>query len=87
MDELPAIRSPHSVPSYVGDGARIAAILLVWGAIAAFFAYGIGNVGLRGASLVGRIGSHLGVLFATVGLLNAVLFVCYRTIDYWAAQR
>ena len=86
MDELPSIRSPHSIPSYVGDGARIAAILLVWGVIAAVFTYGVGNVGAQGASIVGVAGRRLGTLFAVTGLLNAVLYVLYRTIDYWQAH-
>jgi hypothetical protein len=87
MDELPSIRPPHSVPSYVGDGARIAAILLVWGIISAFFTYGLGNVGAHGVGLIGGIGRALGFAFATAGVLNAVLYVLYRAIDYWAAHR
>ena len=85
MDELPSISSPRSVPTYVRDGARIAAILLVWGVIGAFFQYGVGNSGPGGAGLLGGIGARLGILFTTVGLLNAVLYVVYRGIDYWAA--
>jgi len=74
--------TPLSVSTYVEDGARIAAILLVWGAIAAVFAYGIGNVGGPG-SLFTAIGPQLGALFALTGLLNAVLYLLYRTVDYW----
>lgn len=87
MDDLPSIRPPHSITTYIEDGARIAAILLVWGIIAAFFAYGIGNVGRRGETLVGSLGRHLGVLFATVGVFNVALYVLYRAIDYWESYR
>ncbi|MFW5937433.1 MAG: hypothetical protein ACOCSN_00690 [Halanaeroarchaeum sp.] len=87
MDELPSIPSARSVPAYVEDGARIAAILLVWGVIAAVFLYGVGNVGTRGQTIVGSVGRHLGVLFAVAEVLNAVLYVVYRGIDYWQAHR
>ena len=87
MDELPSIPSARSIPAYVEDGARIAAILLVWGVIAAFFVYGVGNVGPQGRGLVGSAGRHLGSVFAVAGLLNALLYVVYRGIDYWQAVR
>ncbi|UWG47290.1 putative membrane protein [Halanaeroarchaeum sp. HSR-CO] len=87
MDDLPSIRPPHSVASYIEDGARIAAILLVWGVFAAFFAVGVGNIGPQGRGLVGSLGAQLGALFAVVGFLNAVLYVLYRTVDYWHGHR
>ena len=83
MDDLPSIPSAQSIPDYIEDGARIAAILLVWGVIAAFFYYGIGNIGPQGRGLFGSIGRHLGMTFATVGFLNALLYAVYRAIDYW----
>ena len=74
MTDLP---SPESVETYVGDGARIAAILLVWGAIAAFFLYGVSEFGVFGRLLTG-----LGQALLYVGALNAVLYVLYRALDY-----
>jgi len=72
------------VGTYIEDGARIAAILGVWGIIAAFFTFGVGNVGGPG-SLLHPFGAALGGLFSLVGLLNALLFLIYRGIDYWQA--
>jgi len=69
--------SPKSVGTYVGDGARIAAILLVWGVVAAFFLYGLTQIGVFGRAFAG-----LGRLFAYAGGLNAVLYVLYRALDY-----
>lgn len=64
---------------YVEDGARIAAILLVWAAIASVFTYGVTELGLP----FERIWPRLGNLFALTGVLNALLYVLYRTVDYW----
>lgn len=79
MSELPSIPEPKSVPEYVADGARIAAILLIWGVIAAFFTYGVSELGLP----FERLWPQLGSLFALTGVLNAVLYLLYRTVDYW----
>ncbi|WP_250137754.1 hypothetical protein [Halorientalis salina] len=79
-----ALPPAHDIRTYVEDGARIAGILGVWGIIAAFCAFGIGNVG-RPGSLFHAIGPALGSLFAAVGVLNALLFLIYRGIDYWHA--
>jgi hypothetical protein len=69
--------SPDSVETYVEDGARIAAILLVWGVLAAFFLYGLAQIGVFGRAFAG-----LGRLFVYAGALNAVLYVLYRALDY-----
>lgn len=87
MDELPSIPSAHSIPTYIEDGARIAAILLVWGVIAAFLTYGVGNVGPHGDSLIGGVGRYLGMIVVGAGSLNALLYVVYRAIDYWHAHQ
>ena|SRR6056297_1187162 len=71
----------HDVTTYVEDGARIAAILGVWGVVAAFAAGFVGNLGSTGG-LLSRLGPALGGLFLLVGLLNAVLYLVYRGIDY-----
>jgi len=78
MDSIP---EPQSVTGYVADGARIAAILLIWGVIAAFFSYGVTEF----TSSFERVFSQLGELLAIVGLLNALLYILYRTVDYWHA--
>jgi hypothetical protein len=79
---MPSIPEPQSVRVYIEDGARIAAILLIWGVIAAFFRYGIGDLGLP----FGRLWLQFGELLGLTGILNAVLYLLYRTIDYWNAN-
>jgi len=69
--------SPDSVATYVEDGARIAAILLVWGVVAAFFQHGLAEFGV-----FGRVFALLGRAFLYAGVLNAVLYVLYRALDY-----
>lgn len=83
MSSKPSIPQAQSVPSYIEDGARIAAILAVWGIIAAFFTHGVTDLGLPFEALW----VQLGQLFGLVGLLNAFLFVLYRVVDYWHEQR
>lgn len=75
----PSIPAAQSVPSYIDDGARIAAILIVWGVIAAFFTYGVSEIGFP----FEPVWLQLGQLFAVAGVLNAILYVLYRAIDYW----
>ncbi|WP_232702742.1 hypothetical protein [Halobacterium wangiae] len=82
MSHSPSTPDPEPVSAYVADGARIAAILLVWGTIAAVFTYGVADVGLPFERAI----AGLGPLFALTGVLNAVLYVLYRTVDYWHAQ-
>jgi hypothetical protein len=78
----PAPPTAHPVRTYVEDGARIAAILLVWGVIAAFCTFALSEFGGTGG-LFETFGPMLGSLFALTGVLNAVLYVVYRAIDYW----
>lgn len=78
----PPIPAANGVTTYIEDGARIAAILLVWGVIAAFFTYGVGNIGYHGGPFT-MLGTSIGAALAVAGLLNAVLYVVYRAIDYW----
>lgn len=82
MSAVSSVPTARLVASYVTDGARIAAILLVWGVLAVFFAYGVSEIGGTG-SLFETIGPQIGMMFAVAGTLNAVLFVLYRAIDYW----
>lgn len=76
---VPPIPESQSVVDYVADGARIATILLIWGLIAAFFSHGLTEF----TSSFERVLTQLGGLFAIVGVLNAILFIFYRTADYW----
>lgn len=78
----PSIPSTHSISDYITDGAHIAAILLVWGVIAAFFTYAVSEIGGTG-SLFEILGPQIGILVMVTGLLNALLFLLYRSIDYW----
>lgn len=82
MTALPSIPQSHSIPAYIEDGARIAAILLVWGVLAAFFTFAVGEIGGQGG-IGGTIGRSLGTIFMATGFLNAVLYVLYRLADYW----
>jgi len=82
MSTQPSIPDAQSVTEYVADGARIAAIVLVWGVISAFFTYGVSEIGGHG-SLFATFGPQVGAALALTGLLNAVLYVLYRSIDYW----
>jgi uncharacterized membrane protein len=81
VSDSPPIPPAQSVSTYVEEGARIAAILLVWGIISLFFAFGLTEVGV-----FGRVFWVLGGVFALAGLLNAVAYVLFRTVDYWHAQ-
>ena len=72
------------IPSYIEDGARIAAILLVWSVIAGFFAFGLSELGGTGG-LFETYSPQVGMLFALAGLLNAILYIVYRAVDYWRA--
>jgi hypothetical protein len=74
-----SIPEPQTVTDYVADGARIAAILVIWGVIAAFFRYGVTEL----TSSFERVFTQLGGLFVMVGFLNALLYILYRTVDYW----
>ena len=84
MTDQPSLPESHSLTDYVEDGARIATILLVWTVIAAFFTFAVSEIGGTG-SLFETIGPGLGSVFALTGLLNAILFVVYRAIDYHEA--
>jgi uncharacterized membrane protein len=64
---------PRSVTDYVEDDARIAAILLVWSAIASVFIYGVTELGLP----FERIWPRLGNLFALTGLLSVIPYILY----------
>lgn len=82
MVELPSIPEPHQLSDYLADGARLAAILFVWSVIAAFFVYGVSEIGGTG-SLFETLGPQIGGIIALAGILNALLFVLYRAVDYW----
>jgi hypothetical protein len=82
MSELPSIPEPGPVSSYIADGARIAAILLVWGVISAFFTYVVSDIGSTGG-LFESLGPQIGEVIALAGVLNTLLYILYRAIDYW----
>jgi hypothetical protein len=75
---------PRPITEYVEDGVRIAAIVLIWAVIGAFFSFGVGNIGGPG-SLFEPLGTGLGGLFMLVGVLNAFLYIVYRGIDHHSA--
>mgnify|MGYP006281044927 FL=1 len=82
MSDPPSVSEAHPVSTYIEDGARIAGILLVWGVIAAFFTYGVTEIGGPG-SLFKTLGPQIGSIFFLAGTFNAVLYVLYRAVDYW----
>ncbi|WP_336037939.1 hypothetical protein [Halobacterium yunchengense] len=77
----PTPSTPPAAPlaEYVEDGARIAGILLVWGVLSGLFTHGVADLGLP----FGAFWAGLGTLFAATGVLNAVLYVLYRTVDHY----
>jgi hypothetical protein len=79
VSTVPSIPEPQPVTDYIADGARIMAILLFWGLIAVFFSYGVTEL----TSSFERVFTQLGGLFVLVGFLNAILYILYRTVDYW----
>ena len=81
VSDSPPTPPAQSVSTYVEEGARIAAILLVWAIISLFFAFGLTEIGVFGS-----VFWVLGGVFALTGLLNAVLYLLYRTVDYWHSQ-
>lgn len=76
---------PREITAYAEDGALIVAILLVWRIIAAFFTFGLGEVGGPSGFFATAM-SQAGALFMLAGVLNAVLYPAYRTVDYWHHQ-
>jgi hypothetical protein len=72
----------HGLTTYVADGARIAGILAIWGVFALVGTAIFGNLGSTGG-LFERLAAGVGGLFLLVALLNALLFVVYRGVDYW----
>ena len=82
MSDPPSVSEAHPVSTYIEDGTRIAGILLVWGVIAAFFTYGVTEIGGPG-SLFKTLGPQIGSIFFLAGTFNAVLYVLYRAVDYW----
>ena len=82
---MPSTPPRASVATYVEDGAYIAAILLVWATIAAAFTFGVSEVGGPG-SLFETLGPQVGAVLALTGLLNALLYLFYRVVDYWHHQ-
>ncbi|SEN80453.1 hypothetical protein SAMN05216388_100590 [Halorientalis persicus] len=81
MTDSSPVPPAQSVSTYVEEGARIAAILLVWGIISLSFAFGLTEIGV-----FGRVFWVLGGVFALTGVLNAVVYVLFRTVDYWHWQ-
>ena len=78
----PTASDASPIAEYIEEGARIAAIILVWGVIAAFFAFVVTDFGGPGG-LFADIGAGLGWAFSLTGLLNAVLYICLRTVDHY----
>lgn len=72
---------PSSVETYLRDGLRILAILLVWGVLAAFITFVADRTGLIGTEFLAQIGNFL----LWTGGLNAVLYLVYRSIDHYHA--
>lgn len=82
MSPSPSVPPTGSVSDYLTDGVRIAAILLVWSVLAAFFTYGVSEIGGTG-SLFELFGPRIGALLLLTGVLNVLLYLLYRAIDYW----
>ena len=82
MSDSPSLPPALSVSTYVEEGARIAAILSVWAIISVFFTFALTEIGV-----FARVFQLFGGVFALAGVLNAVVYVLYRTVDYWHWRR
>jgi len=71
----------NPITDYIEEGARIASILLVWGIIAVAVGWLFDDV--IAASRPGAFGLSVGSIFWLTGVLNAVLYVCFRTVDHY----
>ncbi|WEL17659.1 putative membrane protein [Halorhabdus sp. SVX81] len=71
----------NPLTDYIEEGARIAAILLVWGIIAVAVAWVFDDI--IAASRPGAFGLSVGSIFWLTGILNAILYVCFRTVDHF----
>ena len=74
----------HSLVDYLAEGLRIAAILLVWSLAGTLVGLALGNVGYSGGATAAA-GAWIGTALVVAGVLNAVLYVVFRGIDYWNA--
>lgn len=79
---MPSIQEPKEVTTYIEDGARIAGILLIWGVLAAAATYGLSDFGGPRNPLE-TFGPQLGGVLLLTGAFNALLYVLYRSIEYW----
>ena len=73
-----------SLVDYLSEGLRIAAILLVWSLVGTLVSLGLGNFGYPGG-LGAAAGAWIGTALVVAGVINALLYVVFRSIDYWAA--
>ncbi len=73
-----------SITTYIEEGAPIAAILFVWGILAAVAALVVGNIGGPG-SMFSVVGIWLSYILGLAGLLNGLLYVLWRSVDYHRA--
>mgnify|MGYP000324333145 FL=1 len=69
------------ITDYIEEGARIAAILIVWGIIAVAVGWLFEDV--VAVTRPGVFGLNLGAIFWLTGMLNALLYVCFRTVDHY----
>ena len=74
----------HSLVDYLSEGLRIAAILLVWSLAGTLVSLALGSAGAPGG-LLPSAGAWIGTALVVAGVLNAVLYVVFRGIDYWSA--
>lgn len=73
---------PISLEDVILEGGRIAAVLLFWGALAAFARYGIGNVGrARPGHFFYDVGSALALLLVFTGLASVLVYAIARGIQ------
>ncbi|WP_135663658.1 hypothetical protein [Halorhabdus rudnickae] len=77
----PTAGDASPLTDYVAEGARIAAILLIWGIIAVAVSWVFDDV--IAASRPGIFGVNVGAIFWLTGVLNGLLYVCFRTVDHY----
>lgn len=73
-----------SLADYLSEGLRIAAILLIWSLVGTVVSLALSNFGYPGG-IGGAAGAWIGTALVVAGVINALLYVVFRSIDYWAA--
>lgn len=77
-----SVPEPISLQDILGEGVRIAAILVFWGILAAVGSFGIGNIGYaRPGSFFFTLGNAIALLFVVTGFASIFIYVIARGLQ------